>query len=102
METASGFPILKRVLWSSCILTPLHSLTGPVGQPFSSRPGGQRSGDAPTLLELGSPVSNVPLQSFDFRQPIEVLMRFIPNLLRDSKREALTTESAADIQFSFF
>jgi hypothetical protein len=27
-------------LWSSCILTLLHSLTGPVGQPFASRLGG--------------------------------------------------------------
>jgi hypothetical protein len=27
-------------LWSSYILTPLHSFTGPVGQPFASRLGG--------------------------------------------------------------
>jgi hypothetical protein len=29
-------------VWSSCILTPIHSLTGSVGQPFDSRPGGQQ------------------------------------------------------------
>jgi hypothetical protein len=41
------------------ILTLLHSLTGPVGQPFASCLGGQRPGDAPTLpMELGSPVSD--------------------------------------------
>ncbi len=39
-------------------LTPLHSLTGPVGQSFACRLGGSGSGDAPTLtMELGSPVS---------------------------------------------
>jgi hypothetical protein len=30
------------VMWSSCILTSLHSLTGPVGLPFASCLGGQR------------------------------------------------------------
>jgi hypothetical protein len=34
--------IRNNTVWSSCILTPLHSLTGPVGQPFASRLGGQR------------------------------------------------------------
>jgi hypothetical protein len=29
-------------MWSSCIITPLHSLIGPVGQLFASRLGGQR------------------------------------------------------------
>jgi hypothetical protein len=29
-----------KAQWSSCILTPQHSLTGPVGQPFASRLGG--------------------------------------------------------------
>ncbi len=38
-------------------LTTLHSLTGPVGQSFASHLGGQCPGDAPTLLELGSPLS---------------------------------------------
>jgi hypothetical protein len=38
--------------------TPLHSLTGPVGQLFASCPGGQRG--VPTLtMEPGSPVSDV-------------------------------------------
>ncbi len=50
-----------RMLWSSCIFTPLHSLTGSVGQPFASHQGGQRfaPGYASTHLELGSPVSAV-------------------------------------------
>ncbi len=29
-------------LWRPCIFTQIHSLTGPVGQPFASRLGGQR------------------------------------------------------------
>jgi hypothetical protein len=38
----------------------MHSLTGPVGQPFASRLGRQQ--DVPTLtMELGSPVSDVSL-----------------------------------------
>jgi hypothetical protein len=46
-------------------LTPLKSLTGPVGQPFASCLGGSgsRPRDAPTVLELGSPVSNVSLHN---------------------------------------
>jgi hypothetical protein len=43
----------------------LHSLTGPVGQPFASHLGGQRGTrprDAPTItIEPGSPVSDVLL-----------------------------------------
>jgi hypothetical protein len=48
-------------------LTPLHSLTGPVDQLFCFlfRGSGLCPGDAPTLLELGSPVSNVSLQHQD-------------------------------------
>ncbi len=45
-----------------CSFTPIHSLTGPVGQPFASRLEGSGShpGDEPTLtMEPGSPVSNV-------------------------------------------
>jgi hypothetical protein len=41
--------------------------------------------------------------SVDFRHPIEVLMCFIPNLLRDSTnlQKGFTTESTV-LQFSFF
>ncbi len=63
----------SNILWSSCILTPLHSLTGPEGQQFASPRGGAVCpGDAPTLLELGfwwphrdpwSPASIGPLTS---------------------------------------
>ncbi len=44
-------------------LIPLQSLTGPEGQLFSSRLGGAglHPGDAPTLLEPASPISNVPI-----------------------------------------
>ncbi len=47
-------------------LTPLHSLTGPVGQPFASHLGmaAVHPGIAPALLELGAPVSNVFLHRF--------------------------------------
>ncbi len=34
-------PLLGGALWSSCILTPWYSLTGPVGQPTASCLGGQ-------------------------------------------------------------
>jgi hypothetical protein len=53
------------VLWRPCSFTPIHSLTGPVGQPFASPLWGSISwpGDAPTLtIEPGSPVSDVSLQ----------------------------------------
>jgi hypothetical protein len=46
-----------NVMWRPCSFTPIYSLTGPVGQLFASRLGGQRPriGDAPTLtMELGS------------------------------------------------
>ncbi len=36
------FSLFLFPLWRPCSFTPLHSLTGPVGQPFASRPGGQR------------------------------------------------------------
>ncbi len=32
----------KRGMWRACNFTPLHSLTGPVGEPFASRLVGQR------------------------------------------------------------
>ncbi len=32
--------LLGGVLWSPCNLTPIHSLTGPLGQPFASHLGG--------------------------------------------------------------
>jgi hypothetical protein len=52
------------VLGSPAFLTPLHSLTGPEGQPFASHLGGISlcPWGAPTLLELGSLVSAVSLQ----------------------------------------
>jgi hypothetical protein len=42
-------------MWRSCILTPLHSLTSPVAQPFASCLVGSNSrlGGTPILLELG-------------------------------------------------
>jgi hypothetical protein len=33
---------LKSILWRPCNFTPTHSLTGPMGQPFASRLGGQQ------------------------------------------------------------
>jgi hypothetical protein len=58
-QVAGGNPVDA---WS---FTPIHSLTGPVGQPFASRIGdsGSRPGDAPALtIEPDSPVSDVSLQ----------------------------------------
>jgi hypothetical protein len=49
-------------LWRHCSYSPLHSLTGPVGQLFASHPVGSGScpWHAPKLtMEPGSPVSNV-------------------------------------------
>ncbi len=46
-------------IWRPWSFTTIHNLTGPVGQPFASCPGGSssRPRDAPTLtMELGSPV----------------------------------------------
>jgi hypothetical protein len=59
LEQVQCTPQNIKTLWSSCILTPLHSLTGPVDQLFVSCLGGQWfvPGVAPTLLELGSSVS---------------------------------------------
>ncbi len=53
-------------------LTHIHSLTGPVGQPFASRLGGcsLRPGDAPTLtMEPCSPVSDASLHWWPWRDP---------------------------------
>jgi hypothetical protein len=52
------------ILWSSCILTPLYSLTGPLGQPFASSLGGQwfvSPGMHPHFWNWDSTVSNVSL-----------------------------------------
>ncbi len=53
--------LLGGALWRPCNVTPIHSLTGPVGHLFTSRLGGQqfaRHRDAPTLsMEPGSPVA---------------------------------------------
>jgi hypothetical protein len=54
--------LLEEALSRPCNFTPLHSLTGPVGQLFASRLG-LHPGEAPTLpMKLGSPVSDVSLQ----------------------------------------
>jgi hypothetical protein len=56
------------MVWSSCILTPLLSLTCLVGQQLGSCLGGTAvcaPGGAPKLLEMGSPVSVVSLQGDD-------------------------------------
>jgi hypothetical protein len=47
-------------LWRPYNITPLHSLTGPVGQPFASRLGGQQF--ASPGWNWVSPVSAVSLQ----------------------------------------
>jgi hypothetical protein len=61
-DTLLGSCKVRRLYWGACVLTPLHSLTGPVCQLFASRLGGSGSCPcAPTLLELGSPFSNVSL-----------------------------------------
>jgi hypothetical protein len=65
-QVAGGSPVEALQLHSNFI--PMHSLTGPVGQPFASRLGGQQfvSCDAPTpTTEPGSPVCDVSLQVFD-------------------------------------
>ncbi len=59
--------LLGEAPWRPCSFTPIHSLTGPVGQPFASRLGG--SGSRPMValtltMEPGSPVSNVLLQVY--------------------------------------
>jgi hypothetical protein len=43
-----------EALWRPCNFPPIHSLTGPVGQPFASCLGGSgsRPGDAPTLTMI--------------------------------------------------
>jgi hypothetical protein len=67
------------VLWRTCSFTPIHSLTGPVGQPFASCLGGSSSGpgDAPTLtMEPGSPVSDVSLHWWPRRYLITGLSPF--------------------------
>ncbi len=56
---------LEGALWRPCNFIPIHSLTGPMGQPFASRLGGHGSctRDAPSLtMEPGSHVSAVSLQ----------------------------------------
>jgi hypothetical protein len=57
-------------LWSPSSLTPIHSLTDQVGQPFASRLGGAAA-RVPVVhphlqLEPGSPVSDVWLQPWPF------------------------------------
>ncbi len=56
---------------ASCILLPLHSLAGPVGKRLLPATGGSslHPSGAPTLLELGSPVSSVSLQWWSQRDP---------------------------------
>jgi hypothetical protein len=48
-------------LWRPNNFTPIHCLIGSVGQPLAFRLGGSslHAGGAPTLLELGSPFSDV-------------------------------------------
>jgi hypothetical protein len=55
----------SKEVWKSCNFTPPHSLTGPVGQPFASRQGGQRfayRGYTNSQWNRVSPVSIVSLQ----------------------------------------
>jgi hypothetical protein len=51
-------------LWRPCSYRFIHTLTGPVGQPFASLLGGQGSASwgSTNTIEPGSPVSNVSLQ----------------------------------------
>jgi hypothetical protein len=41
-------------LWRSCNFTPIHSLTGPVGQPYASRLGGQRLASREAQTHIGT------------------------------------------------
>ncbi len=57
--------MLGGALWRPCNFTPIHSLTGPVGQPFASCLGGQRflsHGCTNSQWNQVSPVSIVSLQ----------------------------------------
>jgi hypothetical protein len=49
MKTKDSFQ-----LWRSCNFTPIHSLTGPVGQPYASRLGGQRFASRETQTHIGT------------------------------------------------
>ncbi len=75
----------NKIVWSSYILTPLHILTGPVGQPFDSCLGGQQfasrgcnhtSGIGILLLALSLYISYpdvIPIQ-----RPLVALATLVP------------------------
>ncbi len=57
-------------MWRPCNFTPIHSLTGPVGQPFASCLGGQRfasPGCTNSQWNRVSPVSDVSLNWWPWR-----------------------------------
>ncbi len=64
---------LMVCLWRPWNFTPIHSLIGPVGQPFASRPGGQRFASQACLNSQWnrvSPVNAVSLHWWPWRDPI--------------------------------